>query len=853
MFSLPTPGYITKEANIPQELRDVPQWILWAPKLRGNNVTKEPRSYRDPSGNPIDVNDSSHWTTFDNAIAVMRADAGGLVGIGLVLNGTGLICLDYDDHEGDDAEAVARGAAYIAEELAKYPTYVETSISGKGQHWFYRATLPHGLTNGTMAPISITAYSRRFIALTGIIDEHKIDWGQVADGQQLVDSWTLPAPVNAVGALGATEALGRRLDLTDDEVGYTLRMRRPAEFKVLTSSLDMTPKRGEWWLRIIGDLDKITGDPAQIDRMISESPAYRNSFNAERYDQQEKWLGKQGCASMLEYWLKHARSSNEIAIAPVERITPERLEFLLKVGAAITWHTNNKNSPLPAEAVASVTSGKQPRFSATAMRAIEQLTIASGVEERYLTETAPPGPIGEFVECVAMGMYEPFLSFAIPATLSGLAGITARGLKLDDGQGTNIFNLLFAQTSTGKSQSVESFETFLADVRIRGGNGAPEGIANMPDYFRAIDLISRQGAHMPFQNAPSACWVEEECWRILDLIINPGKGSSAFSPSDFVNKLFDESKVTKVHMPPASVRAKRDGDTKIANLSQSLYWVTTASNASKVLGRDVIDTGAASRMIPLLHPGSAGVEHQDLSHRMQQLPTRMHDRLLQLVLRSMDLQVQYNVATATDKIMSPDISRLITVSKMNPDASALYEKNRKALGTFKRGIQDSILDYPSTYIMFSRISMLSQRIAAQIAYFNSDSAVIDHEALSWATGHLAQRIGTFLTAFDRGDMGEALEDGEKTILKAIRDLLRRGKGDSTGFVPYSDLSKMIRDRAPFSTLMKSRGATAVRGEIRSLLHEMVQEGMLALRSEPTNTNTGKFYAATSHKCWEDIK
>src|SRR5690606_34910808 len=125
-----------------------------------------------------------------------------------------------------------------------------------------------------------------------------------------------------------------------------------------------------------------------------------------------------------------------------------------------------------------------------------------------------------------------------------------------------------------------------------------------------------------------------------------------------------------------------------------------------------------------------GVEHDDLSKRMFTLPPALRQRLAELVMESINLQVAYNTAAVTGATSTDETKRLITRMPFDPEAAELFETNRKALGVFKRGIQDHRLDYPDTYIMFSRINMLSQRIAAQIAHFNRAPA-ITREVLSW--------------------------------------------------------------------------------------------------------------------------
>nr|WP_281410054.1 DUF3987 domain-containing protein [Rhizobium laguerreae] len=279
----------------------------------------------------IDHTNPANWRSFDAVVADMQSDPHGRYGIGLVLAGSGIVCIDHDDHPGDDEQAVREGAETIREMLVPHPTYVETSISGKGQHVFYRGILPHGRTGGVIPELSLEIYSERFIAITGNTTSAWRSPTPVADGQVIIDTWKLPEIVRGAPTIAPTVALGRRLNLEDRDVINTLRLRRPTQFAILNSPAVMTPKRGGRFMEIIGDLDKITGDPAQIDRIIRKMPAYSNAYNRERYDESKNWLAKKNLANMFEYWLTHARNSNSESIPALEYITEERREFLNSV------------------------------------------------------------------------------------------------------------------------------------------------------------------------------------------------------------------------------------------------------------------------------------------------------------------------------------------------------------------------------------------------------------------------------------------------------------------------------------------------------------------------------------------
>lgn len=119
-----------------------------------------------PGGRPADVTDSATWSP----IAACRADvvAGRADGVGIVLTGDGLACLDLDHCRDRATGGLTDEAAAIVADL---DTFTEVSRSGTGLHlWF---TVPAGTTFGrcrTTRPDGqgIELYTAgRYIALTG--------------------------------------------------------------------------------------------------------------------------------------------------------------------------------------------------------------------------------------------------------------------------------------------------------------------------------------------------------------------------------------------------------------------------------------------------------------------------------------------------------------------------------------------------------------------------------------------------------------------------------------------------------------------------------------------------------------
>jgi primase-polymerase (primpol)-like protein len=120
------------------------------------------------------VTDPSHWSTFADAVSSEVGD-----GVGFVLNGDGIVCLDLDDCvvDGVPTEAAQKF-------LNEFPgAYVEFSPSGRGLHVWGRGFMDRG-RRFTLDGLKVEAYpDGRYITVTGnvyrsgglpVLDLHRI-------------------------------------------------------------------------------------------------------------------------------------------------------------------------------------------------------------------------------------------------------------------------------------------------------------------------------------------------------------------------------------------------------------------------------------------------------------------------------------------------------------------------------------------------------------------------------------------------------------------------------------------------------------------------------------------------------
>lgn len=144
---------VTVDSNpIPVELRDRARWIL--------HVAKRPVAL---GGWWSSVKDETTWMTYGEARDAVAREDTKADGLGFVLNGDGVICLDLDDCvEGGEPNVFAREFV-----RALGDTYVEFSPSGRGLHvWGFGSMSKGRVFAGGNLKVEVYP-DKRFITMTG--------------------------------------------------------------------------------------------------------------------------------------------------------------------------------------------------------------------------------------------------------------------------------------------------------------------------------------------------------------------------------------------------------------------------------------------------------------------------------------------------------------------------------------------------------------------------------------------------------------------------------------------------------------------------------------------------------------
>lgn len=131
---------------IPEDLRALNRWVRYS-------ADKVPLTV---DARPASSVDSSTWVSFRRAVAAARVG----VGVGFVLNGDGIVCVDLDRCIHRDGR-IAQWAVEIIRELG--PTWVENSPSGQGLHIWGRGQVERGRRKGRIEVYG----TARYLTVTG--------------------------------------------------------------------------------------------------------------------------------------------------------------------------------------------------------------------------------------------------------------------------------------------------------------------------------------------------------------------------------------------------------------------------------------------------------------------------------------------------------------------------------------------------------------------------------------------------------------------------------------------------------------------------------------------------------------
>jgi hypothetical protein len=805
---------------IPAELRARKQWTVWRRSVRAtaNGATSYSKVPVRAGALQYDASpiDPSHWCTFDEAVACLAANPQVVSGIGYMLTREDpYVVFDVDGEHKAQPHAMGFRQALI-DELRGLGTYAETSPSGEGLHVWVRAqsSINGKHVGGQAGNLGIEVYARQFITCTGAAVS-PAGCG-IADAQALVDRMGLGGTAPVRGEEGDDEERG--LNWSDDEAlarayGYTVRFADWWEGR-----LGCEP--GQWshtFVAAVGVLDRVTGSPAQMLRLLDRAPMVRFAApapsgeartNKVRRTFQDVLARVRGNRRMVaghevfghETYLRITAYARQRAEEEVRRLAEaQRVADIAETQRLADYVAQYENLGQEGELVDGL--GKR---AASVLDRFADLTW----ECRKLTP--PPGALGELVRLVNNAVLKPRMHYSVPACIGVLAGIAARAYKQDRrGGALNLNFMVLGGTGTGKTSGVEVLEEMVNSV-----------VHQLPVMVEPKSHIvgkaasSVQGIYPELMRNRSCLWYVDEASSQFSKIANP-KSASDEGLQNMYNQSFDLGKHSKVYEPPMSAANRQAGFSDIRKLCLSTLWTGTPANVE--ITTEAVLTGFLSRVIVVRYLGEGS---RQVRHPAEPVLTAdLRGLVFDLLCRADAADKGYSANSPIE----PDF--ICTV-----DTSAIDDLEWRCRCICEDVARDALGDkLPAPYLAINRVAQIAVRVACLLAIANNRNAPrVTEQDYKWSLGYVLQNFVALMSSMDSGEVGDREHDDWVTVARALQELRAKARGRASQHgVLRVDVQLRARERKPFNLNKSTRTR-----DVGNAVDTMVKEGLLAETEVP---------------------
>lgn len=144
-------------ANIPEELKSIPQWIVWKYETAANREKPTKVPYCPFDGMPASPTNPATWCGFEQAVFAYQNNG--------IYNGVGFVLTENDPYSFIDLDATTDPDQFALQQqiFQSFDTYAELSPSGQGLHIICKGFVPTGKRRK-----SVEIYSTdRYMTMTG--------------------------------------------------------------------------------------------------------------------------------------------------------------------------------------------------------------------------------------------------------------------------------------------------------------------------------------------------------------------------------------------------------------------------------------------------------------------------------------------------------------------------------------------------------------------------------------------------------------------------------------------------------------------------------------------------------------
>ena len=441
--------------NIPQELRERDQWLVWklTPVPGKAKPAKMPHNAR--TGWKIDPTNKAALSTFDASVAAVRA--GKFDGIGYSFQSDDPYCgIDLD---ATDNEWIVERQNLIFDKLV---SYTEISPSGNGAHIIVRGEIPEGVKTDIAELYS----KERYLTFTGdVVRNEPI----VHVNGALHDLYEELRRYQASKSGERKELIEFESNLSDDDVCKAAEQMTSGRFSTLWETAQSNSEKDMSFFVMLANAG---ADPLQAKRIFLAAPIGAS-------------VTRKGSAKTIEQYLMvqtlpkafNDQAENKLSREAQRLADIEYCKALVASGRVVL--NNIKLKRIEAEkqrfiAAADTRSRKNEEFKEKVLKAIPAQIKHSANYDKSPYSFAPeisdndnypkaPGYFNEIHQFFMAKSFRPLDSICAGGALSFIGAMAGRAHHVS-GNGLNVFTLGLAPTGTGKkgvSTAMKSLESAL--------------------------------------------------------------------------------------------------------------------------------------------------------------------------------------------------------------------------------------------------------------------------------------------------------------------------------------------------------------------------------------------------------
>lgn len=759
--------------NIPNELRELPQWVV-------AGTDKQPLNPL--NGQSASVTDPTTWGTFAQAVNC------GYKHIGFVLSANDpYTIVDLDDPATKKingvvvANADAAEVATISERhkkiLAAFDSYAEISQSGLGVHIIVRGHIPHGVRRNK---VEIYSDSRYMICTGNVIKQ-----APVTDNQTLLDALFFEM---SEGSLATTELEQVESNLTDDQL------------YAMGSTAANADKFNKLW---VGDWQQDYESQSEADFALLAMLGFYSVDNEQvrrvfRYSA----LGQRTKANKDNKYLNYA-------LCKIRAKTPPPVDFsaLIQRGNQNAITGTSSQTPFAANPQSigrsadcvSTSEGQQEKETAT------DNASRSSAEHSEAAETPfPPGFVGELAEYIYSSAIRPVRQIALCASIGLTAGVVGRSFNIS-GSGLNQYLILLAKTGTGKEGAATGIDAMITAVRPT--------VPMIDEFIGPGAFASGQALIRVLDKNPCFVSVLGEFGLTLQQLCHPNANAAQVMLKKVLLDIYTKSGWQKtLH---SSVYSDADKNTKrIQAPNVSILGESTPETFYSGLDASSIAEGLIPRFSIFEYSGP----------RPQTNPNAFFPPPDELVRRFGALAA-VSMAAQQNRVCSP-VSR-------DRDANAMLKAFDDYATDQINANQNDVVKQLWNRAHLKALKMAALIAVGQ----NPHQPTINEACAKWAIRLVCADIEKLIGKFDSGEVGTGDVRLELDVRRAITAYLRMTPTDRRGYqcpdkmatmplIPLQYLRRRLRLLVNFKT--DRRGATAA---MTQTLNALV-EGEVLLRLAP---------------------